>query len=291
MKPQPTTPPTNETPFPHELTATLAADRAFPAPDQRDPLYAHEYLKIGICRQGTGAVVTEQQTLPYSAGFLCVIPPYCRHSITQEQPSDWTFVFVDAVGVAARIYPDQPAARRKLLWDLNEEPIVTHHGRCRAISNLATLLAEELTHERELGRENVCGLCWLLLIAIVRRQRARGARLTVGGHAETHGEQVQPALQYIHDHYAEPLKILSIAEVCHMSESHFRRLFQDQTRMAPADYLNQIRVQKACEYIRQDKYTMEEIGRRVGYSSTSTFYRNFKKVTGMSPYQWQKTKT
>lgn len=34
---------------------------------------------------------------------------------------------------------------------------------------------------------------------------------------------------------------------------------------------------------------MDEIAYRVGYGNVSTFNRNFKRIIGMSPYQWKKS--
>ena len=58
--------------------------------------------------------------------------------------------------------------------------------------------------------------------------------------------------------------------------------------MKPLDYLNMVRIDKACEIIQNKDYAMEEVGFRVGYQTPSTFNRNFKKLTGKTPYQWKK---
>ncbi|MEI3339034.1 MAG: AraC family transcriptional regulator [Eubacterium sp.] len=74
-------------------------------------------------------------------------------------------------------------------------------------------------------------------------------------------DQVRPALEYIRENYALPMKIAEIAAVCHMSESHFRRLFArgENISMTPVEYLNQLRVKKACDLIKKTGYSMEEI--------------------------------
>jgi AraC-like DNA-binding protein len=84
------------------------------------------------------------------------------------------------------------------------------------------------------------------------------------------------------------MKIARLADVCHMSESHFRRLFEENIGMTPVEYLNQVRIKKACDLIRKTGSSMEEIATKVGFTTTSTFNRNFKRITGTSPYQWKK---
>ena len=60
-------------------------------------------------------------------------------------------------------------------------------------------------------------------------------------------------------------------------------------RAKAMDYLNQVRIKKACDMIRKTGYSMEEIAVKVGFSTTSTFNRNFKRIVGTSPYHWKKS--
>ena len=78
-----------------------------------------------------------------------------------------------------------------------------------------------------------------------------------------------------------------IAEDSGMSQRHFRRDFEDAMNMKPLDYVNLVRVDKACFLIEKEDASMEEIGYRVGFQTQSTFNRNFKRLTGLSPYQWK----
>ena len=75
---------------------------------------------------------------------------------------------------------------------------------------------------------------------------------------------------------------------CGLSESHFRRLFETSMHMKPADYLNMVRIDEACRLIRRSDYSMDRIGITVGYDTPSTFIRNFRKLTGMTPNEWRK---
>ena len=54
------------------------------------------------------------------------------------------------------------------------------------------------------------------------------------------------------------------------------------------DLLNKYRVEYAKELLRSDTYTLEELPRRCGFLSRSTFYAAFKKMTGASPKRYMK---
>ena len=59
--------------------------------------------------------------------------------------------------------------------------------------------------------------------------------------------------------------------------------------MTPNDYVNVARIHEAGRLLLKSHATMEEIAYRVGYGNVSTFNRNFKKMLGMTPYQWKRS--
>lgn len=68
-----------------------------------------------------------------------------------------------------------------------------------------------------------------------------------------------------------------------LSESGFRKKFRRVTGMPPGRYQQQIRLNRACEWLRQSNLTVSEISDRLGYDSVFYFSRLFKRKTGLSP--------
>ncbi len=156
------------------------------------------------------------------------------------------------------------------------------------MKNIICAIMSEMSRKQEFYRESTRGL-GLALMMMIARMNSNVGNAPEGLRQKNGFDQVRPALEHIRDHYAMPMKIAEIASVCHMSESHFRRLFEENIGMTPVDYLNQVRVKKACDMIRKTGYSMEEIAVKVGFTTTSTFNRNFKRIVGTSPYQWKKS--
>ena len=101
--------------------------------------------------------------------------------------------------------------------------------------------------------------------------------------------QISAALEYIGERYMEHIKTKTLAAACNLSETHFRRLFAEYMKMTPLEYINLVRIQKACDLMKKTRYSMEEVAARVGYPAISTFNRNFRKIIGTSPYQYKKS--
>lgn len=57
--------------------------------------------------------------------------------------------------------------------------------------------------------------------------------------------------------------------------------------MKPLDYVNFVRIRKACDLIRKTSMSMQDISLEIGYDTISTFNRNFRKLTGTTPYKWK----
>ncbi|MBQ8030242.1 MAG: AraC family transcriptional regulator, partial [Butyrivibrio sp.] len=84
--------------------------------------------------------------------------------------------------------------------------------------------------------------------------------------------------------------IAELALSCSMSETHFRRVFEDVINMSPIDYLNLVRIQNACRIMNTTEHSMEVVASECGFTNFSTFNRNFRKFLNTSPYQWKKNR-
>ena len=101
-------------------------------------------------------------------------------------------------------------------------------------------------------------------------------------------DYVRKIINYMEQHYTEDIKAKDFAKSCGLSETHMRRIFSEYTNMPPSEYLNVVRINKACELLAHGSTSIEEVARSVGYPVLSTFLRNFRKITGLSPSAWRK---
>ena len=62
--------------------------------------------------------------------------------------------------------------------------------------------------------------------------------------------QIADALTFVNDHYQEEVKVCTLAQVCGMSETSFRKVFEEYVHMLPMEYVNLVRVQYACEQMK-----------------------------------------
>lgn len=106
-----------------------------------------------------------------------------------------------------------------------------------------------------------------------------------------HRQAVDFIVQFIHEHYAEPITITDLADRIHISRNYLSLLFKKAMGESFNSYLTRIRMEKAKEMILEGKYLIYEVADRVGYKYVPYFSTLFKKYTGCNPTDLYKNKS
>lgn len=108
-------------------------------------------------------------------------------------------------------------------------------------------------------------------------------------HARKAQKAIDPALALIEESWEkrEMVSVSRMAEVCFLSESHFRRLFTEVMEESPKNYLMRCKMERAAALLKEGELTVTEIALRCGFQSHSTFYREFCKYYGCNPSEYR----
>lgn len=96
-------------------------------------------------------------------------------------------------------------------------------------------------------------------------------------------------VSHIYRHYSENLTPRAVGEQFHMSPRELNRILLYQVEMNFSDYLNFIRVNRACELLLETKKSILEIALETGYNNEKTLTRNFLKFRAMTPGRFRQT--
>ena len=90
-------------------------------------------------------------------------------------------------------------------------------------------------------------------------------------------------LSALHHNPGRQWSVADMASEMGVSRSVFAERFTELTHSTPQQYLGNLRMRLASQWISQDNLNLDEIADRLGYSSTASFSRAFKRMTGISP--------
>ena len=72
-----------------------------------------------------------------------------------------------------------------------------------------------------------------------------------------------------------------------IGRSHLQRIFREQTGLGAIEYFCQMRIRAAKRLIRENRMNLSDTARALGYTSIHYFSKQFKKITGMPPSEYQ----
>lgn len=253
-----------------------------------DQLHFHNYMEVGYCYRGRGELIISERTYRYSGDMFSVIPENIPHTTNSDPDSicKWEFLYFDIDNFIRYEMKDCGMDPEALIRMVNRRGTLKSREHHPMLAGLIREIIEECRAKKPYSREILKAYIRVLVFSILRldeeheQLRLRTLR---------DSNYVGKGMRFIDSHYQEDLHVADVAAVCGLSESHFRRIFEKATRMKPVDYLNMVRVSKACEMLQKENLTMAEVSRKAGFLTPSSFNRNFKALTGMTPLSWRKT--
>ena len=175
-------------------------------------LHFHNLMEIGVCRNGTGKLILDEEQRPYQPAMVSIIP---------------------------NNYPHVTISNTK------EGPLFLHEWENHNLAFLVRQIMEEMRGRRSHYTDSVRGLLYSLVIEIIRLNEEQEAKQEVQGvEMQKHSgvTQIAAALDYVRMEYMHMIRVEELAQECHMSETHFRRLFESCMNMSPVDYINLVRM-------------------------------------------------
>lgn len=98
---------------------------------------------------------------------------------------------------------------------------------------------------------------------------------------------MQKALKYILQNFQKHIVVMDLLKITNMSNTSFYATFKKTYNMSFKDYLLNIRVGYACKLLTDASQNISGIAYDSGFGNISNFNRQFKKIKGITPSQFQ----
>ncbi|SCW66503.1 AraC-type DNA-binding protein [Ruminococcaceae bacterium YRB3002] len=173
----------------------------------------------------------------------------------------------------------------------SKDPCVVVSGRYKHIvASISERIIEEKTDSTGQSAELMLKLLTVELMIILSRtmQGEWEESLRVkNGKAK---ELVLIAKDYMDANYDRGITIADAAQYVFLSQGYFTRAFKEEIGMSPMNYLMNVRINRACELLRNDDIKVSAIATAVGFSSAQRFNVAFKKHTGLTPVEYRRNR-
>ncbi len=108
-----------------------------------------------------------------------------------------------------------------------------------------------------------------------------------GKHAPHRKAVMTKLIRWIENNYTEKITLQSLAEVVRTNEKYLCRFFKEYTGVSPIEYVNRLRIERACSDISADMINITAIAFDCGFNDTAYFCKVFKRYKGMTPGEYR----
>jgi len=134
-------------------------------------------------------------------------------------------------------------------------------------------------------------VCYLTeLMAYIIRERRKNKSSEISGIGTADGLS-QKAAKYIFSNFYKQITLDEIAAYVNLSSSHFSKKFKDDTGFGFKEYLLNVRIKHAADYLVNTKNSINDIALACGFSDSNYFGDVFRRIKGMSPSAYRKNNT
>lgn len=232
-----------------------------------------QYILL-YCVGGKGEVNIEEQNYLISTGNFLVIPAEKAHTYCADEFQPWSIYWVHFKGNQVAALVALLLKRQKSL----QGSVQYDESRIKLFDDIY------LNLERGYSVDNLCYASmtfWHFLSSFIFEEKLNYAL------KKNVLNPVEMAIDYMQKNLHTTLTLEGISNAVNLSASHFSAIFKEQTGLAPIKYFNQLKVQKACQYIQLTTLRIKEISAALGIDDPYYFSRMFSKIMGISPQDYK----
>lgn len=267
----------------------LTGDRWHISDVKSGKLHFHNCLEIGICHSDSGTIEFDNKPVSFKEGDMTFISRNVPHTTysSKGEASLWSYIFIQPDEFLKNYFGDSsPYAdifndmmqNLQLIINRNEYPSIYHI--------LRTVMVE--MQDKEMNYQlSVRGLMLSLFMKLMRIYAKEMGKKAEDKEIHENAIVISPALDYIKKNYMMNFPIEDLADMCHLSQTHFRRVFHEIMNTSPLNHLNTTRILQSCILLRTTEESILSISEQVGFRSVSSYNRHFSEIMGTQPSEWR----
>lgn len=236
---------------------------------------AEQFILI-YCVEGIGDIEMDNKEFQLSPNHFFIIPPHTSHQYKADGDDPWSIYWFHFTGThSKRLY--------ERYRDNNKESRVAHIPFQEVRIDLFEHIIDIL--EKGYSKHNIEYInitLWELLSSFIYSNFFQKI-----GQQTNESALINEAISFMQDSIDQSISVKELAHHVNYSVSYFHSTFKEKTGFSPIHYFNQLKIQKACQYLSFTDLSIKEISYKLGFNDPFYFSRLFKKLMSLSPSKYR----
>ena len=216
----------------------LTGDRWHISDVKSGKLHFHNCLEIGICHTDSGFIEFDNTPVSFKAGDMTFISRNVPHTTysAKGEASLWSYIFIQPDELLKGVFDDSSPYAEVFVDMLQNFQLILNKSEYPDIYNIISMVMFELEHKGVNYQLSVKGLMLSLFMKLMRIHSANKGKELTNKDIHENAIVISPALDYVKENYMMNFPIEDLADMCHLSQTHFRRVFHEIMNTSPLNY-------------------------------------------------------
>ncbi|WP_248927823.1 AraC family transcriptional regulator [Paenibacillus hamazuiensis] len=253
------------------------------------PSHRHDFIEFSFVLEGKGKERINGAEHRMQPGTMVLLLPYQVHDYAADA-GDTLLMYT--CNFDMKLLTEGPEAA----WGVHDLLLGRNQAQPAFIQLTGDALQENMRLWERMHKEYESALAWkrvmlrtLLLEALTLFVRSVGNQDADPANPPTSAAArgIWSVVQYVNDHYLEPLSLAALSERFHMHPAQLSKQFGETYGIHFVDFLHELRIRHACSLLLTSDLPISQIAYESGFSSYPTFSRVFLRIKGMTPRQYR----
>ncbi len=243
-------------------------------------LHRHEeVLELLYVMKGSGRYIVSGRKYEIGEGCLVI----CNEGVIHGEPRFQSYQSLTSYCcVLNRL--QLPGLEENCLIAEGRNPVLYFTEEREALEHM--FLALDNLDQRSPENRGICEMLANAILNLVYIKLCQRQEMNETVHENTE-EFIQNIMDYMDEHYKEPLTLQDLGRHFYVSQYHLSHIFKDETGISPMKYMLNRKIGESQNLLMNTDRSIGEISFELGFNDNCHFSATFKKYIGLTPSQYR----
>lgn len=257
------------------------------------PVHAHWhfYMELVLMLRGSVVMANGSEKITLREGEMVLFHPKVVHSMSAADGNPARYAVIKLDINRMNITPSYAPKFRSIFRSAERKGMSTFFNcaqteQAEALEIFSRCIDE--MKQQKYGFDLVIRTeLYRLLVNILRCWQEQGFSVDSEAYSEDSQYDIYSITEYIDQRLAQGVQVSEVAERCGMSYSYFAKKFLSVYGKTCKEYIEEMRIVKAEEFLIFTDFDLDRISRETGFSDSPHMIKSFKKLRGVTPRQFR----